>query len=1508
MAKKKKTQLKPVARGFATVSVAKKVVPTEPEPEAAPDPVEDPSSSELQGPSSKPDVQRSNDEFDPDKAEEQSLQNLVDKYQDRVEKEVVRTLKAIDQERRFSVTLPKVALDSTYVERVLQLLAESAAQTPPEPGAVDESEDKAIPQLAITYGVLRRLGFEEDIVERCLKSIRGIDLEQAIEWLFIVCSDEELRSIIDRDGASPPSAKHSTLSHRTGSPTPPQSPTRARSRSAFRAISPPTTPGSVAPMQSSQFSDSATLVGSDAVSGRSTPMTQTSASASLPGTPDDGSIAFRGSRFWDSVPSVVTDTLSGSSTPATQTSTAASIPGTPDEDPNSAYVHLKMQISELTTHRKPTETADAKFLRTLQERLEQVRQDYLFDEREAEIAYRAVRKKADEESLQARLRGQNIRSPSPRRRLSPPKKRAPDPPVQITGGDVFDEADEGEGTGGMFELLEEMPKTETTAEGTTITVRDFPAPKNWSGRTPRTLLLEVVHKTDKYANVSFRSISGASRAKRSAVRIIWQQGNVSEWLMEDVACHDSGQAEQYIATVALHRLTFPDTPGFAVGGTASANTQTSFRLLPPVYRDLWDELEDKRRADHDCINRGLWAKLRGILEPKLSGSKTPVKRHRAATQAVRTTPENVSGQDGVSSSQLAADFRTRQESMAYQGMLRQRNTLPIAAYRHEIVSALESSQVLVLSGETGCGKSTQLPAFILEDHLSRGQHCKIYCTEPRRISALSLANRVSQELGEAPGTVGTNGSLVGYSIRLESNTSKTTRLAYVTNGIALRMLEGSTADQRGSSFDEITHIIVDEVHERTIESDFLLIVLKSLIQERPYLKVVLMSATLDAEKFSSYFGGCPILQVPGRTFPVEVRYLEDAVEFTKWKVTEGSPYAMRGYDKYSRNRARNDWSEDTTLANGDEDEITHEDVQLEKRYSSSTASTINMLDERLVPYDLIIMLLEGICLQDSAWSGYSSAVLVFMPGLAEIRRLHEMLMDHPIFQSEEHFKVHPLHSTIASDQQAAVFDVPPPGVKKIVIATNIAETGITIPDITCVIDTGRQKEMRFDEKRQISRLVDTFVAKSNAAQRRGRAGRVQPGLCFHLFTKVRHDTRMADHPDPEIMRLSLSDLALRIKIMKVKMGSSIEDVLSRALDPPSPVNIQRAVSALVEVGALTAAQDITPMGRLLSKLPTDVHLGKFLLIACVFGCLDPALTIAAALNSKSPFLTPFGKEDEAHRQKLSFKIENSDFLTLHNAFSSWRRACVNGPSAARKLCRDAFMSHQNLQQIEELRQQFLGYLLDSQFIRAPPSFIKDLNRARYSSRGRTRFITPPADLDRNSGSFPIVSAALAAGLYPKILSVEGKPGAERLTTITNNQAVAFHPSSVNFGRKPSDFGVNHLCYFTIMQSKKMYAWETGPVEDLSLLLLCGEAEFKLPAGSVFLDRKVRYNIGHKASVALKYLRREMASTLAMHFSSKPVTGSDAIWEETAMAMLGKVKPEDAEKKIEKITLVTNRVL
>lgn len=194
-----------------------------------------------------------------------------------------------------------------------------------------------------------------------------------------------------------------------------------------------------------------------------------------------------------------------------------------------------------------------------------------------------------------------------------------------------------------------------------------------------------------------------------------------------------------------------------------------------------------------------------------------------------------------------------------------------------------------------------------------------------------------------------------------------------------------------------------------------------------------------------------------------------------------------------------------------------------------------------------------------------------------------------------------------------------------------------------------------------------------------------------------------------MLRLSLQDLALRIKILKVKLSDTVEEVLLRALDPPSSTNIQRAVSALVEVKALTPNEEITPMGKLLSKLPMDVHLGKFLLVAALFKCLDPALTIAATLNSKSPFITPFGFESQANAAKRSFTVGNSDFLTIVNVFDTWRRAHDNG-SYVRTFCKRFYVSHQNLQQIEELRQQLLAYLIDSSFVEATPEQKKEINR------------------------------------------------------------------------------------------------------------------------------------------------------------------------------------------------------
>ncbi|KAG7450382.1 uncharacterized protein BT62DRAFT_916822 [Guyanagaster necrorhizus] len=1328
MAKKKKTQVKPVLRGFATTSVPKKVEkPVELEdvtdspsaPDILPEQPEMVDLVEKGGPEEEP-----NDEFDPDKVEEQSLQNLVDRLQEKTERDIVRNVKAIEQDRRYSKTLPWLELNPVLVERILGLALDSRSSEGRR--QIDEPEDKLVAKLAITYGVLRRLGFSEERVIECLEAIPGFELEEAYDWLYLHCSEDELGEQRSDDFVEP-----------RGLQTPKKSKSRTprtpRTPAEFQA-----TPSTIKPAtKSSNLDVNAPIF-----------------------VPSCGPCASIGCGDQDNLTAHQASFVDGND-------------GTYFDDANAEYIRLKLRLDTLNPH-----SQDAVEINKIKRRLNALKSDYFFDEKSAVVEYDIERDKVAVSTLDARLRGE-ISLPIQAEKKLPPRLQT----SVAVASDIFDE-DVGDADVGILDLLEDIPATETTTKGSTVTVRAMPLPKHWSGRTPKSLLSDTVAKVDRYAVITFSIISGAGRAKRAAVNIRWQGRKTDEWSMESVACHDEGQAEQYVSTLALHAITFPPADGFASGTAAVVGGQTFFRLLPAVFRDLWDELETARKSEEDSINRSVWSRLRTIAEPKLqTSSKIAGKMVRSAAQ---------------------------------------RNKLPIAGYREDIIAALDRSQVLVLSGETGW------------------------------------------ELGDLPGAVGTLNSLVGYSIRLESNTTRNTRLAFVTNGIALRMLEGGTGQGgQGTAFDELT------VHERTIESDFLLIVLKSLLQQRSNLRVILMSATVDSVKISEFFGGCPTIHVPGRTFPVEVNYLEDALEFTKWSISENSPYARRLHDTFYRGKNRIDWSEDLVRDNEEDSDTVHENVNLGKKYSPSTVHTINLLDERLIPYDLILCLLERICLQEAGYMSYSSAILIFMPGIGEIRRLNDLLTEHPYFGSDD-FRIYPLHSMLSSENQSAVFDTPSSGVRKIVIATNIAETGITIPDVT------------FDEKRQISRLVDTFIARSNASQRRGRAGRVQSGLCFHLFTK------MVDHPLPEMMRLSLSDLALRIKIMKVNLGTSIEDVLSRALDPPVSINVQRAISMLVEVRALTTSEEITPMGRLLSKLPTDVHLGKFLLLAALLRCLDPALTIAATLNSKSPFITPMGLEQEADRAKATFRVENSDFLTIHNAFSSWRRTCGN-PGAARKFCRVNFLSHQNLQQIEELRQQFLGYLIDSSFIQVDRNLVRELSRARCG-RNRTRFIMVPPELDSNSNNTALFNAALVAGLYPKILAVD--PTTNHMRTISNNQLAAFHPSSVNFGRKPGDLGANHLAYFTLMHSKKLYAWETTPVDDLAILLLCGESEAKLISDSLFIDRKIKFRVPPKTNIALKHLRTQLAAVLAQQFRGKVLNESQILWNDMALSVLGKVKVED----------------
>ena len=513
--------------------------------------------------------------------------------------------------------------------------------------------------------------------------------------------------------------------------------------------------------------------------------------------------------------------------------------------------------------------------------------------------------------------------------------------------------------------------------------------------------------------------------------------------MASISCPSEVQSEAYISTVAM----------FVIFASSPKEEKVHLRL-PSTWRDLWKDLSRLKKDQDEANDRQILRELRSMIaENDEAGKKLSEQSNGSTFKAPDkefTAMDQYQWQGNPSpsySDDIKALWASKLSTPLYQHMIVSRMSLPIWRFKDELLDAITENQVVIICGETGCGKSTQVPAFILEHELSAGRPCKIYCTEPRRISAISLARRVSEELGERKGDVGTSRSLVGFAIRLESNFTTETKLVYATTGIVMRMLEGS--DDLG----DITHLVLDEVHERSIDSDFLLIVLRKLLKRRPDLKVVLMSATVNAERFSEYLSGAPIMNVPGRTFPVETKYLEDAVELTNFNMDSGSHGGAEAIE-FDDDDAAKVPSQITDL----------------QGYSPKTIATLAKLDEYRVNYGLIVRLLDTIATSET-YSPYSKAILVFLPGMAEIRRLNDMLTGHRTFTHG--WYIYTLHSTVASDEQERAFLVPPPGVRKIVLATNIAETGITIPDVTCVIDTGKHKEMRLESS--LSNLCSVLI-------------------------------------------------------------------------------------------------------------------------------------------------------------------------------------------------------------------------------------------------------------------------------------------------------------------------------------------------------------------------------------------------------------------------------------------------
>ncbi|KAL6607673.1 P-loop containing nucleoside triphosphate hydrolase protein [Neocallimastix sp. 'constans'] len=728
---------------------------------------------------------------------------------------------------------------------------------------------------------------------------------------------------------------------------------------------------------------------------------------------------------------------------------------------------------------------------------------------------------------------------------------------------------------------------------------------------------------------------------------------------------------------------------------------------------------------------------------------------------------------------LLKKLKEKEKEPKYIDMLKYREKLPSYKYQDPIIDGLEENQVIIISGETGCGKSTQTPQFILDHFIknNKGSLCNIYCTQPRRISAMSLAARVAAERNEEVG------ESIGYIIRGESVQSKDTHLTFITTGVLLRILLNDP------DLNSISHIIVDEVHERNVDTDFLLIFLKELISRRKDVKVILMSATLNSELFSSYFDDAPVFEIPGFTYPVKEVYLEDIYELIDYEPRYES--------------SKKDKDKDKSLTK--EDEEMWAKYYSTRGYNSNTLRKIQRYDKEsmkvsanIINYELIGKVVEYICNKES-----TGDILIFLPGVMEIRKCMETLRGMYIPALE----ILPLHANLTPQEQYKVFKEFK-NKRKVIVSTNVAETSVTIDGITHVIDSGRVKEMKYNVSQSMMTLVEEWASRASCKQRRGRAGRTQPGTCYKVYTHRTEEVLMLETTEPEILRTPLDQLCLQIKAMGI---NDVVDFLLKAIDPPAFANIDMSIKNLKEIKALDSNEKLTPMGYHMSTIPADLRIGKTLLYGCILQCIDPILTICSALSCKSPFVMPIDHREEVELIKKKFDIEKSDLLTDYNAFSQWYDIHKTGTkSEERAFCEENFLSMNTLYSILSLKKQYYQNLKDI-------GFIND-------------------SVNKHSEEYPIIKAALVAGMYPNILKVK-HPETSYIETLQGNVARDFeakniklyskndgrlfiHPSSVNFSVNKFEDGF--LLYFNKVQTTKAYVRDCTMVSAYPIFLFGGE--------------------------------------------------------------------------------------
>uniref|UniRef100_A0A3B5AB72 RNA helicase n=1 Tax=Stegastes partitus TaxID=144197 RepID=A0A3B5AB72_9TELE len=679
-------------------------------------------------------------------------------------------------------------------------------------------------------------------------------------------------------------------------------------------------------------------------------------------------------------------------------------------------------------------------------------------------------------------------------------------------------------------------------------------------------------------------------------------------------------------------------------------------------------------------------------------------------------------------------------------------------------------------------------------------------------------------------------SLCGYQIRMENQSGDWTRLLYCTTGVLLRKL------QHDRHLSSLTHIIVDEVHERSVQSDFLLTILKDVVMKRSDLQLILMSATVDCHKFSNYFNRCPVISIPGRTFPVEVFHLEDIVEQTGYVLEKDSEYCQKILEEEEEVSISVTQKGGKTLQDSSSGWDLGPDLD---HFSSRTRQVLQYMNPNKINMDLLVDLMDYLD-KSPQFADVDGAALVFLPGLAHIQQLYDLLSSDKRFRDKNRYRIVALHSTLSSKDQAAAFTVPPAGVRKIVLSTNIAETGVTIPDVVFVIDTGKTKENKYHESSQMSSLVETFVSKASALQRQGRAGRVRNGFCFRLYPKYRFDAFM-DYSIPEILRVPLEELCLHI--MKCQYGSP-EDFLSRALDAPQPQSVSNAVNLLRKIGACHPSDHVlTPLGHHLASLPVNVKIGKMLIYGAILGCLEPIATIAAAITEKSPFSTPMNRKEEANLAKAALALANSDHLTIYNAYLGWKNSQTEGQRTEMSYCRKHFLNRTALITIEDVKHELMKMMEQAGFW-----------SSRSSSSRLKQQQQQTSSLSKQQIS--ILNAVLTAGLYDSVGRVLCTPSVDVLervacTVETPQGKAQVHPSSVNRNLQTHGW----LLYQEKVKYTKIYLRDTTLISPFPMLLFGGDIDIQHRERLITLDGWIHFQAPVRIGVIFKHLRKLMDSLL-----------------------------------------------